>query len=633
MEATLKQAIACRGQLKASLTRFKAYLDSFNQSSSITELQKRLEKITPIYEKFDTIQCQIESSVDGTPSAEEHAGVRDFFENSFFELTALAEDIISRSQLQRAQSTQMPTPVSSISGTENRVKLPTIELPTFDGTYNNWIKDRYEDLKTLKYHHVRSIYETPSISKESLTGLRHLIDSVNNNLLALKALGEPTDSWDTLIIYLLTSKLDNSTQREWERKMSNTQGDVSLRDMINFLENQCKYLERIASEKIVSNKFTNEIRQNKFKVITTHVSNSRTVCSLCKGDHQLHSCSSFLRLSPIERRAKIQDLHHLHSQWNTFREELMYINEIKIPRHAITVDNQRIELHAFSDASEKAYGACVYLRTLSNQGRWSTHLLCAKSKVAPLKVVSLPRLELCGAQLLAQLVKKIRTSIDIACEEYYWCDSTIVLAWISSPSKQWKTFVANRVAEIQRLSQGKWSHVASSENPADIISRGISPSSLVNNHLWWNGPYWLQEGISKPCLDIHNQLSTESVSQEFRISCLATSVINTDIFNQFSCYSRLTRVIAYCLRFINNVRIKIQIHKGTSAATKVSSDQWLTSKDLIESEEIIIKTIQYVQFSDEIKRLQAAEGLIKRPLTKICVLPMDQEPEAPPDEE
>ncbi|CAK9832817.1 hypothetical protein ANTRET_LOCUS9598 [Anthophora retusa] len=298
---------------------------------------------------------------------------------------------------------------------------------------------------------------------------------------------------------------------------------------------------------------------------------------------------------------------HLHSQWNTFREELMYINEIKIPRHAITVDNQKIELHAFSDASEKAYGACVYLRTLSNQGRWSTHLLCAKSKVAPLKVVSLPRLELCGAQLLAQLVKKIRASIDMACEEYYWCDSTIVLAWISSPSKQWKTFVANRVAEIQRLSQGKWSHVASFENPADIISRGISPSSLVNNHLWWNGPYWLQEGISKPCLDIHNQLSTESVSQEFRTSCLATSVINTDIFNQFSCYSRLTRVIAYCLRFINNVRIKIQIHKGTSAATKVSSDQWLTSKDLIESEEIIIKTIQYIQFSDEIKRLQAGQ--------------------------
>ncbi|KOC58608.1 hypothetical protein WH47_05565 [Habropoda laboriosa] len=234
MEATLKQAIASRGQLKASFTRFKAYLDAFNHSSSITELQKRLEKITPIYEKFDALQCQIESSVEGTPSAEEHADVRDFFENTFFELTASAEDIISRSQSQHAQSTQIPTPVSSIASTENRVKLPTIELPTFDGTYNNWvkfrdtfeslihnnpnlsniekfhylnssvkgnaartiqalgiselnytlawnqIKDRYEDLKTLKYHHVRSIYERPSISKESLTGLRHFIDNINN---------------------------------------------------------------------------------------------------------------------------------------------------------------------------------------------------------------------------------------------------------------------------------------------------------------------------------------------------------------------------------------------------------------------------------------------------------------------
>ncbi|CAK9829577.1 hypothetical protein ANTRET_LOCUS6888 [Anthophora retusa] len=174
---------------------------------------------------------------------------------------------------------------------------------------------------------------------------------------------------------------------------------------------------------------------------------------------------------------------HLHSQWNTFRGELMHINSIKIPRYVLTADNKRIELHAFSDASERAYRTCVYLHTLDNQNRWSTHLLCAKSKVAPLKVISLPRLELCGAQLLAQLVKRVRASIDILCDEYYWCDSTIVLAWISSPSKQWKTFVANRVAEIQRLSQGKWSHVASSENPADIISRGISPSFLVNDNL------------------------------------------------------------------------------------------------------------------------------------------------------
>ncbi|XP_076230264.1 uncharacterized protein LOC143176045 [Nomia melanderi] len=363
MEATLKQSTAIRGQIKASLTRFKAYLDSFNHSSSVTELQKRLEKITPLYEKFDTVQCQIESSVEGTPSAEEHTDVRDSFENSFFQLTALAEDIISRSQAHHTQSTQAPTPISVISSTENRIKLPTIELPTFDGSYNNWVKfrdtfeslihnnpslsniekfhylnasvkgnaartiqalgiselnytlawnrirDRYEDLKTLKYHHVRSMYETPSFPKESLTDLRHLIDNVNNNLLALKALGEPTDSWDTLIIYLLTSKLDINTQREWERRMNNIQGDVSLHDMMNFLENHCKYLERITADKIIHNKFTNEIRHNKFKVVTTHVTNSHTGCPLCTGDHQLYNCSSFLRLSPIERRAKIQDLH------------------------------------------------------------------------------------------------------------------------------------------------------------------------------------------------------------------------------------------------------------------------------------------------------------------------------------
>ncbi|KOC58845.1 hypothetical protein WH47_01707 [Habropoda laboriosa] len=254
-----------------------------------------------------------------------------------------------------------------------RVKLPTIELLTFDGSYNNWVKfkdtfeslihhnvsltniekfyylnssvkgnaartiqalgiseinyllawgtlkARYKDFKTLKYHHVRSIYEIQSLAKESLPGLRNLIDNTNNNLLALKALGEPTEYWDTLIIYLVVSKLDTNTQREWERRMSSIQGNVFVRDLFGFLENHCKYLERITSDRLMLNRSATfmEAKLNKNRTVTTHVENLRVLCSLCKGDHQLHSCSSFLRLSPTERRAKVQELHVCFNCLNT----------------------------------------------------------------------------------------------------------------------------------------------------------------------------------------------------------------------------------------------------------------------------------------------------------------------------
>jgi len=96
----------------------------------------------------------------------------------------------------------------------------------------------------------------------------------------------------------------------------------------------------------------------------------------------------------------------------------------------------------------------VYLRFPESQDQWSTRLLCSKSRVAPLKAISLPRLELCGALLLAQLVNKVLKAVRFKPEEvYYWTDSTIVLHWIKAPNKKWNTFVANRTGEIHTISK------------------------------------------------------------------------------------------------------------------------------------------------------------------------------------
>jgi hypothetical protein len=111
-----------------------------------------------------------------------------------------------------------------------------------------------------------------------------------------------------------------------------------------------------------------------------------------------------------------------------------------------------IQIHGFSDASEKAYGACIYIRSNNQEGKTTVKLLCAKSRVSPLKQVSLPRLELCGAVLLARLLKKTLDSTQWSKVNItLWTDSTIVLAWICACHTKWKTFVANRVAENRKL--------------------------------------------------------------------------------------------------------------------------------------------------------------------------------------
>lgn len=158
-------------------------------------------------------------------------------------------------------------------------------------------------------------------------------------------------------------------------------------------------------------------------------------------------------------------------------------------------NKQSVELHAFGDASEKGYGACIYLKVVEEDGSVTSSLVMAKAKLAPVKKITLPRLELLGALLSARLLTYVRKALYLPESTKYrcWTDSTVTLQWIQSDAYRWKTFVSKRVSEIQALSSpDSWGHCPGAENPADILSRGVMLDSLLSSQSWLHSPSWLR---------------------------------------------------------------------------------------------------------------------------------------------
>ena len=153
-----------------------------------------------------------------------------------------------------------------------------------------------------------------------------------------------------------------------------------------------------------------------------------------------------------------------------------------------------MQLHGFSDASESAYAGVVYLRMTDRVGTVHVSLVASKTKVAPIKRLTIPRLELCGVHLLAKLLEHIKSTLKVTLEDVYaWTDSTIVVNWLDGNPRRFKTYVGNRISFIlDRIPPNRWKHVPGKQNPADCASRGLLPFELMEHDLWWDGPVWLK---------------------------------------------------------------------------------------------------------------------------------------------
>lgn len=293
----------------------------------------------------------------------------------------------------------------------------------------------------------------------------------------------------------------------------------------------------------------------------------------------------------------------MNREWTAYRTNLNRLAQLKIHRWTGFTANKSYQLHGFSDASARAYAAVVYLRVCDHDEveKPIVSILTARSRVSPIKTVSIPRLELCGVALLADLMHRVINTIFATSnvQTFAWCDSQITLAWLQSPPARWKVFISNRTSRIlDKLPSCRFGYIRSADNPADVASRGTCPTKIINNRLWWHGPSWLTD---PPSLWPTNtqKINVDSCKIEERIIVNAATVIpEWDLLSRYSSLTRLIRITALCLRFISKLK------------TSAQKPEFLTSLELNAALQAIITNTQRTHLSDTIRGL---ENVVAKP--------------------
>jgi hypothetical protein len=215
-----------------------------------------------------------------------------------------------------------------------------------------------------------------------------------------------------------------------------------------------------------------------------------------------------------------------------------------------------------------------------------------------LQKLTLVRLELCAAELLANLFEKVNEQIDIEfTNKFLWCDSSITLTWIATPSNRLSTFVGNRVSRIQIITKNCcWKHIRSQQNPADILSRGCTPQELAQADLWWKGPLFLEESQENWPTESFKILKIIPEMKKTKISTFYVkeedNVIN-QLVSQFKSTRKIQRIVAWLLRF--------KSHKNVKGP--------LTVKELWNALKVILRHLQKQCFREEYQSIQDGKDI------------------------
>lgn len=381
-----------RGCIKGRLTLFEKYVSKFEgvalSERQRTEFELRIQSVSGILKSFNKIQEKIEQVSDDL-DLKVQLEYRESFEDQYFSIMSMAKCL-----LDVADSKDKVNTDSKCTHAHQKpvtMKLPDIKLPSFDGSYDHWLEyknsylsmihkrsdldsiqkfhylksslsgsalqvisaleftaanyshawdlleSRYHNNRLLIHNHVKSLFTAQSINKESPLLIRKLIDVVLRNLRALKSLGEATDEWDTLINYIVVSKLDSTTEREWENhkgtiSCDTLKGKIKLDDLLSFLRNRADMLDMIQNNhskpthnnnnynkpnSLVNKKSSNNTQapQSHSFVSSRSIGNksdhkSMRLCVMCGANHPLYTCINFLNLA-VQERIKLTEENKL----------------------------------------------------------------------------------------------------------------------------------------------------------------------------------------------------------------------------------------------------------------------------------------------------------------------------------
>ncbi|XP_053691312.1 uncharacterized protein LOC128739837 [Sabethes cyaneus] len=293
----------------------------------------------------------------------------------------------------------------------------------------------------------------------------------------------------------------------------------------------------------------------------------------------------------------------LMPRWRSWINLVPKLNSLRIPRcyfvNAVEKTYSSLQVHVFVDASRSAYACAVYFRVETLRGP-DVRLVAAKSKVAPLKMQTVPRLELRAAVLGSRLLNSVISMHALpVTKRVLWSDSNTVLAWIKSDQRRYHQYVGFRVGEILTVTDvSEWRKIGSAMNVADDATKWGSGPNISSESRWFRGPEFLKQpeelwpGKNAPIAPTEEELIVCNLHHN-----ISDPLIDAD---RFSRWERLHRTMAYVHRFMHNVRVSQRKGKPIHGC--------LTQNELVMAELSLWKQAQKEVFASEMTILEATSG-------------------------
>ena len=333
-------------------------------------------------------------------------------------------------------------------------------------------------------------------------------------------------------------------------------------------------------------------------------------------------------------------------KWGRWIDDLCVLENFEVPRCMKPSGFgpvKQAELHHFSDASDHGYGTVSYLRISADNHVIHVSFMLGKARVAPLKQMTIPRMELTAAVLAVKVDRMLRKEMEFeVCQSTFWTDSQSVLKYIANEQTRFHTFVANRISVIRdNTDVQQWRYIGTKLNPADMASRGVRASTFVKCKEWIQGPAFLWRTEEEWPQSSMDSLSLSQDDPEVKRSTAVFSVVTKEkekenptnqLLEHFSRWQKLKRAVAWYLKLkdtLQSLRAKrkdiitsLETKSQTRIHGKLICDHMqafkktlgrcsISLEDLSKAEKAIIVFCQRQRYSDEVAQLQKASSIGK----------------------